>query len=117
MFTNLPVITGKFSPFTENLLLPVNEILYRTIITRSVVPEKYHDYIQPDPGAHAGQVLENQMMYSQATKAVEANLDKEVNKPGNCDRTSYKTEKSFSNIAASQFCYSRSNKSTTTLQF
>jgi hypothetical protein len=28
-----------------------------------------------------------------------------------------KTEKSFSNIAASQFCYSRSNKSTTTLQF
>jgi hypothetical protein len=34
-FPNLPVITGKFSPFTENLLLPVNEILYRTIITRS----------------------------------------------------------------------------------
>jgi hypothetical protein len=31
---NLPVITGKFSPFTENLLLPVNEILYQTIITR-----------------------------------------------------------------------------------
>jgi hypothetical protein len=28
-----------------------------------------------------------------------------------------KTEKSFSNIAASQFCFSRSNKSTTTLQF
>jgi hypothetical protein len=28
-----------------------------------------------------------------------------------------KTEKSFSNLAASQFCYSRSNKSTTTLQF
>jgi hypothetical protein len=28
-----------------------------------------------------------------------------------------KTEKSFSNIAASQFCYSRYNKSTTTLQF
>jgi hypothetical protein len=27
-----------------------------------------------------------------------------------------KTEKSFSNIAASQFCFSRSNKSTTTLQ-
>jgi hypothetical protein len=27
-----PVITGKFSPFTENLLVPVNEILYRTII-------------------------------------------------------------------------------------
>jgi hypothetical protein len=35
-FPNLPVITGKFSPFTENLLLPVNEILYRTIITRRV---------------------------------------------------------------------------------
>jgi hypothetical protein len=34
IFQNLPVITGKFSPFTENLLLPVNEILYRTIITR-----------------------------------------------------------------------------------
>jgi hypothetical protein len=33
-FQNLPVITGKFFPFTENLLLPVNEILYRTIITR-----------------------------------------------------------------------------------
>jgi hypothetical protein len=33
IFQNLPVITGKFSPFTENLLLPVNEILYRTIIT------------------------------------------------------------------------------------
>jgi hypothetical protein len=28
-----------------------------------------------------------------------------------------KTEKSFSNLAASQFYYSRSNKSTTTLQF
>jgi hypothetical protein len=28
-----------------------------------------------------------------------------------------KTEKSFSNLAASQFCFSRSNKSTTTLQF
>jgi hypothetical protein len=28
-----------------------------------------------------------------------------------------KTEKSFSNLTASQFCYSRSNKSTTTLQF
>jgi hypothetical protein len=28
-----------------------------------------------------------------------------------------KTEKSFSNLAASQFCYFRSNKSTTTLQF
>jgi hypothetical protein len=27
------VFTGKFSPFTEHLLLPVNEILYRTIIT------------------------------------------------------------------------------------
>jgi hypothetical protein len=34
IFINLPVITGKFSPFTENLLLPVNEILYRTIITK-----------------------------------------------------------------------------------
>jgi hypothetical protein len=33
IFINLPVITGKFSPFTENLLLPVNEIIYRTIIT------------------------------------------------------------------------------------
>jgi hypothetical protein len=33
IFLNLPEITGKFSPFTENLLLPVNEILYRTIIT------------------------------------------------------------------------------------
>jgi MFS family permease len=33
IFQNLPVISGKFSPFTENLLLPVNEILYRTIIT------------------------------------------------------------------------------------
>jgi hypothetical protein len=29
IFINLPVITGKFSPFTENLLLPLN----RTIIT------------------------------------------------------------------------------------
>jgi hypothetical protein len=29
IFQNLPVIAGKFSPFTENLLLPVNEILYR----------------------------------------------------------------------------------------
>jgi hypothetical protein len=28
-----------------------------------------------------------------------------------------KTEKSFSNLAASQFCFSRSNKSTKTLQF
>jgi hypothetical protein len=28
-----------------------------------------------------------------------------------------KTEKSFSNLAASQFCFSRSNKSTTPLQF
>jgi hypothetical protein len=28
-----------------------------------------------------------------------------------------KTEKSFSNLAASQFCFSRSNKLTTTLQF
>jgi hypothetical protein len=28
-----------------------------------------------------------------------------------------KTEKSFSNLATSQFCFSRSNKSTTTLQF
>jgi hypothetical protein len=28
-----------------------------------------------------------------------------------------KTEKSFSNLAASQFCFFRSNKSTTTLQF
>jgi hypothetical protein len=28
-----------------------------------------------------------------------------------------KTEKSFSNLAASQFCFSRSNKSTATLQF
>jgi hypothetical protein len=28
-----------------------------------------------------------------------------------------KTEKSFSNLAASQFCFSRSNKSSTTLQF
>jgi hypothetical protein len=27
------VNTGKFSPFTENLILPVNEILYQTIIT------------------------------------------------------------------------------------
>jgi hypothetical protein len=35
-FQNLPVITGKFFPFTENLLLPVNEILYRTIITMRV---------------------------------------------------------------------------------
>jgi SpoVK/Ycf46/Vps4 family AAA+-type ATPase len=33
IYQNLPVITGKFFPFTENLLLPVNEILYRTIIT------------------------------------------------------------------------------------
>jgi hypothetical protein len=33
IFQNLLVIIGKFSPFTENLLLPVNEILYRTIIT------------------------------------------------------------------------------------
>jgi hypothetical protein len=33
IFINLLVITGKFSPFTENLLLPVNKILYRTIIT------------------------------------------------------------------------------------
>jgi hypothetical protein len=32
-------------------------------------------------------------------------------------RYSNKTEKSFSNLAASQFCFSRSNKSTTTLQF
>jgi hypothetical protein len=31
---NLPVITGKFSPITENLLLAVNEIIYRTIITK-----------------------------------------------------------------------------------
>jgi hypothetical protein len=36
IFQNLPVITGKFSPFTENLLLPVNEILYRTIITNHI---------------------------------------------------------------------------------
>jgi hypothetical protein len=28
-----------------------------------------------------------------------------------------KTEKSFSNLAASQFCFYRSNRSTTTLQF
>jgi hypothetical protein len=28
-----------------------------------------------------------------------------------------KTKKSFSNLAASPFCFSRSNKSTTTLQF
>jgi hypothetical protein len=33
IFINFPVITGNFSPFTENVLLPVNEILYRTIIT------------------------------------------------------------------------------------
>jgi hypothetical protein len=38
IYQNLPVITGKFFPFTENLLLPVNEILYRTIITRYMNP-------------------------------------------------------------------------------
>jgi hypothetical protein len=32
------------------------------------------------------------------------------------EKNKNKTEKSFSNLAASQFCYSRSNKSTTTLQ-
>jgi hypothetical protein len=38
--------------------------------------------------------------------------------PGSDKRHSLnKTEKSFSNLAASQFCFSRSNKSTTTLQF
>jgi hypothetical protein len=33
IFINLSVINGNFSPFTENLLLPVNEIIYRTIIS------------------------------------------------------------------------------------
>jgi hypothetical protein len=37
--------------------------------------------------------------------------------PGPGWRWINKTEKSFSNLATSQFCYSISNKSTTTLQF
>jgi hypothetical protein len=44
IFINLLVITGNFFPFTENLLLPVNEILYRTIITtgRILARQNWH---------------------------------------------------------------------------
>jgi hypothetical protein len=46
--------------------------------------------------------------------SLEQSICRQVSK---CRYLKNKTEKSFSNLAATQFCFSRSNKSTTTLQF
>jgi hypothetical protein len=64
-------------------------------------------------------VLKNKYMHT-PTNVYLANLaisDLLTHLVGKCLNLLNKTEKSFRNIAASQFCFSRSNKSTTTLQF
>jgi hypothetical protein len=61
---------------------------------RKVVPEEYHVYIRaPPPGAQAGQVENHHcqmppppVMYSQAKKSVQDNLDTEVKKNGYSER-------------------------------
>jgi hypothetical protein len=50
-------------------------------------------------------------------EVVKKKLKKKLQVLKSSKNRSNKTEKSFSNLAASQFCFSRSNKSTTTLQF
>jgi hypothetical protein len=69
MFIDFPkftVITGKFSPFTENLLLPVNEIIYRTIITNFIAcPPATSEAGASRPKSLAGAIF---MVYPQKYK-------------------------------------------------